>query len=168
MSRNVVLVLHDIRSAYNVGSMFRTADGMGVSRIYLSGYTQAPAEAGKRFLTDAQKALHKTALGAEYSVPWERTEDVSRLLDRLHGEGCHIVSLESGVGGSNIRSFGSGVGDVALFVGNEISGVEVDILARSDSVLEIPMRGVKRSLNVAVAVGIALFQLDDTMEAVTD
>lgn len=138
--------------------MFRTADGMGVSQVFLSGYTQAPAEKGRRFRTDAEKSLAKTALGAEYSVPWDRTGDLPALLGRLRGDGFRIVSLESGVGGWDIRSF-EPEGDIALLVGNETEGIGSGTLATSDVVLEIPMRGSKESLNVSVAAAIALFAL---------
>ncbi|MEI6650004.1 MAG: TrmH family RNA methyltransferase [Candidatus Moraniibacteriota bacterium] len=163
MSHKLYLVLHDIRSAHNVGSMFRTADGAGVSKIVLSGYTQVPAEEGKRFLTDAEKALAKTALGAEQTVPWEKTTEIGSVLDSLRSEGFRIVSLECGENGIDYRSFVP-TKNVALIVGNETEGVDAEILGASDTILEIPMKGVKRSLNVSVAAGIALFTLSGTME----
>jgi len=163
MERKTVLVMHDIRSAHNVGSMFRTADGLGVTRIYLSGYSQVPAIEGQRFLTDAEKALRKTALGAEYAVPWERAGSLPDLLAALRENGYSVVSLECGTGGTDIRRYRP-VGDIALIVGNETEGISDDILSGSDAVLEIPMRGVKESLNVSVATGIALFRLNGTIE----
>lgn len=164
MNPSIVLILHDIRSAHNVGSMFRTADGAGVSRIFLSGYTQAPAEERKRFPTDAEKAIRKTALGAEYAVPWERSDgELARLFDRLRHEGYLIVSLEQADGSLDYRDF-SPDRPVALVVGNETAGVSGETLAMSDVILEIPMAGVKESLNVSVATGIALFSLTGTMK----
>ncbi len=165
MSHKLFLILHDIRSAHNVGAMLRTADGAGVSKIYLSGYTQVPAEQGKKWLTDAEKSLAKTALGAEHTVPWERVSDIGERLSRLRSDGVAIVSLEAGEGSIDYRSFVP-TGSVALVVGNETEGIDPDIIRISDAVLEIPMRGVKRSLNVSVAAGIALFSLNDTMERV--
>ena len=163
MSHKLYLVLHDIRSAHNVGSMFRTADGAGVSKIVLSGYTQAPAEEGKRFLTDAEKSLAKTALGAERTVPWEKVTEVGVSLDSLRSEGYQIVSLECGRNGADYRTFVP-TRNVALIVGNETEGIDAGILGASDVILELPMKGVKRSLNVSVAAGIALFALSGTME----
>lgn len=161
--RKIVLVLHNIRSAHNVGAMFRTGDGLGVSRIYLSGYTQAPAEKERMALREGEAALRKTALGAEYAVSWERVADPVGLLARLKGEGFSVVALESGVGGTDIARYRP-LGDVALVVGHETEGVSPDLLGMSDAVVEIPMRGMKGSLNVSVAAGIALFSLAGTME----
>lgn len=163
MSHKLVLILHDIRSAHNVGSMFRTADAAGVTRIFLSGYTQVPADMSREWRTDAEKALAKTALGAEYAVPWECAEDVGALLSRLRSKGFAIVSLECGKGGVDYRSYVPDRG-IALIVGNETEGISTDILRESDVTLEIPMRGTKESLNVAVAAGIALFSLTGTMD----
>lgn len=163
MSHGLYLILHDIRSAHNVGAMFRTADGAGVTKILLSGYTQAPAEQGKKWLTDAEKSLAKTALGSEHSVPWERISDINESLSRLRDKNVQIVALETGDGSIDYRSFVP-QGDVALIVGNETEGIDPKILRVSDVILEIPMRGKKESLNVSVAAGIALFSLVSTME----
>lgn len=163
MNREIVLVLHNIRSAHNVGAMFRTGDGMGVSRIYLSGYTQAPAEEGRRILREGEAALRKTALGAEHAVPWERVENPVELVERLRDDGFSIVSLESGAGGSDIRGYHP-EDDVALLVGHETEGIAPELLSVSDVIVEIPMAGIKNSLNVSVAAGIALFWLNDTIE----
>lgn len=158
MDRSIVLILHNIRSAHNVGSMFRTADGMGVAKIFLSGYTQTPAEENRRLLREGEAALRKTALGAEYAVPWERVEDPLALMETLGGDGFTIISLESGVGGTDLRAYRP-EGNIALLVGHETEGIASDLLDASDIVLEIPMAGVKGSLNVSVAAGIALFHL---------
>lgn len=163
MSHKLFLILHDIRSAHNVGAMFRTADGVGVARIFVSGYTQAPAEQGKRWMTDAEKSLAKTALGAEHTVPWERVSDIHELVGRLRSEKISIVALETGESSIDYRSFAP-EGDVALVVGNETEGVDPEVLLLCDAVISLPMRGVKRSLNVSVATGIALFSLMSTME----
>jgi tRNA G18 (ribose-2'-O)-methylase SpoU len=142
--------------------MFRTADGAGVDTVFISGYTQSPAEQGKQWLTDAEKSLAKTALGAEHAVSWKRVSDIHELIDGLKGRGTDIVSLESGKGSVHYRSF-SPCRDVALIVGNETDGVATELLDKSDAILGIPMRGAKESLNVSVAAGIALFSLNDTM-----
>lgn len=118
-------------------------------------------------MTDAEKSLAKTALGAEHSVPWERVSDIGELFSRLRAEGIEIVSLETGEGSVDYRSFVP-KGGVALVVGNETEGVDGNIVRESDVVLEIPMRGAKESLNVSVAAGIALFSLVSTMEREED
>lgn len=163
MSHKLFLIVHDIRSAHNVGAMFRTADGAGVARVFVSGYTQAPAEPGKQWMTNAEKSLAKTALGAERSVPWERASDIHELVGRLRSEGISIVALETGESSIDYRSFVP-EGNVALIVGNETEGVDRELLRLCDDVISLPMRGVKRSLNVSVAAGIALFSLMSTME----
>ncbi|NTW13515.1 MAG: RNA methyltransferase [Candidatus Moranbacteria bacterium] len=165
MGPEIILILHDIRSAHNVGAMFRTADGAGVMKVFLSGYTQTPADPARSWKTNAEKALAKTALGAEYAVPWERADDIHTLMQHLRSEGFAIVSLECGKGGADYRSFVPDRG-VALVVGNETEGISGEILRESDVLLEIPMRGTKESLNVSVATGIALFSLASTMESV--
>lgn len=162
-NRDVLLVLHDIRSAHNVGSMFRTADGAGVGQIILSGYSPCPPKAGALYLTDADKAFRKTALGAESTVPWKKVSSLPRLMTRLKQEGYALVALEQAPGSIDYREYRS-TGKVALIVGNEVEGVESKILKRCDVILEIPMRGKKNSLNVSVATGIALYEILSTIE----
>lgn len=174
-NRDVLLVLHDIRSAHNVGSMFRTADGAGLARnasrsdaggsvsIYLSGYTPCPPREDALYLTDADKAFRKTALGAESTVPWKKVVSLPRLMTRLKQEGYALVALEQAPGSIDYREYRSN-GKVALIVGNEVEGVASKILKRCDVILEIPMRGKKNSLNVSVATGIALYEIVSTIE----
>lgn len=166
-----VLILHDIRSAHNVGSMFRTADGAGISEIILSGYTPCPptlhegATGGLMplYLTPAQKALKKTALGAEESVSWSKVSSLARLITRLKKDGYEIVALEQATGSVDYRRYRPKQ-KVALLVGNEVGGVARKTLAACDVILEIPMHGRKNSLNVSVATGIALYQIIGTMK----
>jgi tRNA G18 (ribose-2'-O)-methylase SpoU len=158
-----LLILHDIRSAHNVGSMFRTADGAGVDEIILSGYTPLPPKKDALYLTDADKALRKTALGAENAVPWKKVVSVTRLMARLKKEGYERVVLEQATGSIDYRQYRRAA-KVALIVGNEVGGVEQKILQRSDVIIELPMRGIKNSLNVSVATGIALYQIIATMK----
>jgi len=159
----LLLVLHDIRSAHNVGSMFRTADGAGVDEIILSGYTPVPPKSEALYLTDADKALKKTALGAEESVSWSKVASLPRLITRLKKDGYEIVALEQATGSVDYRQYRPKQ-KVALLVGNEVGGVAAKVLARCDVILEIPMRGEKNSLNVSVATGIALYQIIGTMK----
>lgn len=158
-----LLILHDIRSAHNVGAMFRTADGAGVSEIILSGHSPVPPKPGALYLTDADKALKKTALGAEEYVPWKQVASLSRLIGRLKKDGYEVLALEQSEGSIDYRDYRPAE-KVALIVGNEVGGVDRKTLGRCDTILEIPMRGKKNSLNVSVATGIALYQIIGTME----
>ncbi len=143
-NNQIYLILDNIRSAYNVGSLFRTADAAGVSKIYCCGFTPTPAQ--------------KTALGAENTVPWEHFSQSWRLIKKLKKEGFHIASLEITKQSINMFSY-TPTFPIAIMLGNEISGVKKSLLNRSDSVIHIPMHGMKESLNVAVAGGIALYYI---------
>lgn len=153
----IVLILHNVRSMENVGAMFRTADAMGVSKIYLVGYTPAPTDRFGRKVT----RLAKAALGAEDTVPWEREVDVQKLISNLKSGGCTVLSLEQDARSVLLTEYirHQKNKDVALIVGNEVEGVPKEVLDVSDVIVEISMMGKKESLNVSVATGIALFEL---------
>lgn len=142
------VVLNDIRSLHNVGAIFRTADGAGVEKIWLCGITGFPPQGG----------IAKTALGAQDYVPWEYREDILSLLKKLKHEGYQIVLLEQMQGALPHDAF-KPAGAVCLVVGNEVSGVSPDMQTLCDAAIEIEMNGIKNSLNVAVAFGIAVYQL---------
>jgi 23S rRNA (guanosine2251-2'-O)-methyltransferase len=161
--RSIVVIVHDVRSAHNVGSIFRTADGAGASGVYLTGYTPAPPTGKEPYLTRAQKDLAKTALGAEASVPWEKRVRLAPVLSRLRREGFEIVALEQDQGSVDYRLYEPSQ-KVALLVGNEVAGMGRSVLGRCDRIVEIPMRGKKNSLNVSVAFGIAVFEIKSKME----
>ncbi len=158
MNKKMYLVLHDIRSAHNVGSLFRTADGMGVSKIYLTGYTGAPID---RFGRKDSK-ISKVSLGAEDTVPWEKvgdtTELMTELIQLLHSDGVEVVALEQTKNSIPLHEYRTKK-DIALIVGNEVEGVPEEILKHVDTVVEIPMYGKKESLNVSNAGAIALYEL---------
>ena len=135
--------MHNIRSAYNVGSIFRTADAAGVSRIYLGGYTPAG---------DSEKVI-KTALGAEKSVAWEKYFNTWKLIEKLKFEGVNMAALEQSKSSRDYRKFKPKF-PLAIVIGNEVKGLSPNILKRANSVWHIPMLGQKESLNVAVATGI--------------
>jgi len=158
MKKELFLILHDIRSAYNVGAIFRTADGAGVSKIYLSGYTPIPSDENKSHKTQADKMIEKTALGAEKSIPWEKCEDLEKLLEKLKKDKINIVALEKNDGATDIKKYKTKF-PMALILGNEVKGVPLDILQKCDAVVSIPMRGQKESLNVSVAAGIAMYEI---------
>ena len=149
--KTIILILHNVRSVFNVGSIFRTADAFGVKKIYLTGYTPDPAA--------------KTALGAEKYVKWERVKNIQRLIHNLKENDFSIISLENNVLGSiSINRFASRASkkkfkNIAIILGNEVKGIPKSVRDISDAVIEIPMRGKKESLNVSVAAGIALYAL---------
>lgn len=149
MERQLYLVLNNIRSAYNVGSMFRTADAVGVKKIFICGYTPR---------ADHPK-VDKTALGATAAVPWEYHAQVGRLLKKLKSKNITIAALEQSKYSTDLFRYIPPMGPLALIVGNEVAGLSKALLARVDHVLEIPMHGRKESLNVSVAAGIALYRL---------
>ncbi len=145
-----VLVLDNIRSLYNVGSMFRTADGFGVAGIVLCGYTGTPEQHLSK--------IGKVALGAEYSVPWEKGGATWRAIERLKKRGYAVAGLERAEGSMPIASYRRPK-KLALVVGNESRGLSPAVRKRLDVMLEIPMAGIKESFNVSVACGIALYAL---------
>lgn len=144
----VIVICHNIRSAFNVGSIFRTADGAGVSKIILGGYSAHPPH----------PKLEKTALGAEKNVPFERVWQTWRALEDLKEQGYKIVALEKCRGAGNIFEFKPRF-PIALVLGNEVKGLSKNILSRCDDIVSIPMAGQKESLNVSVAFGVAVYQL---------
>jgi len=144
------VIIHDVRSVLNVGSIFRTADGAGVEKIYLTGYTPGPD-------THADK-IAKTALGAEKVIPWERVRRVGDVVRRLKREGVLVIGLERTKNAIDYRKFKPKF-PLALIVGNEVEGISRNVAQYTDTIIEIPMRGKKESLNVAVAFGIAAYEL---------
>ena len=154
--KEIVVVLHNVRSLHNVGSIFRTADAAGVSKIYLCGITPSPAD---RF-GKLRPQLTKVSLGAEKTVGWEavKSSNEAKLLKKLKKEGFKILAVEQSKKSVPYFKF-KHAGKIALIMGNEVRGLPRSILKISDKVLEIPMRGRKESLNVGVAFGIAVFGL---------
>lgn len=150
--KNFCAILFNIRSAHNVGSIFRTADGAGVAKLYLCGYTPTPND------RNVGKDISKTALGAETFVLWEKHRQTVRLIKKLKKEGARIVALEQ-TPNSILYSKFKPKFPLCLIVGNEVSGIPKSILSLADDIIEIPMQGKKESLNVAVAFGIAAYNL---------
>ena len=146
--KKIYLVLQNVRSLFNVGAMFRCADVFGVDKVYLCGYTGFPP----------RDQISKTALGADEWISWERQGQTLTLIKKLKKQGIKIVVLETGSKSRSLPKFKPKF-PMALVVGNEIKGVSQNILSLADEVVEIPMSGKKDSLNVAVAAGIALYQL---------
>lgn len=144
----VVVVLDRVRSVYNVGSFFRTADGAGVEKIYLCGYTGTPPHRG----------IAKTALGAELEVPWEHRTSAVELVEELAAEGYEIAAAETSDEALDLFEWTPQFPTCVVF-GNEVDGVPSEILERADVCVQLPMLGVKDSLNVAVAGGAVLYEL---------
>ncbi|MEW6408005.1 MAG: RNA methyltransferase [Patescibacteria group bacterium] len=143
-----VLVLHNIRSRFNVGAIFRTADAAGINKIYLCGITPAPPH----------PKINKVALGAEKFIPYEKHWQTGRLIKKLKKEGHQILALEQSKKSAPYFKLKPN-SKAALILGNEIKGLPPKILRQADKILEIPMRGKKESLNVAVACGIVCFEI---------
>lgn len=155
----ISLLLHNIRSTHNVGSIFRTAEGFGVEKIILTGYTPFPAYAGDPRLPHlAQKItkqIEKTALGASSSVPFEYHDN---LLTWLDSNTLPLVALEQDPHSHNLADF-TPPNEFVLVLGEEVDGIPAELLTRCEAIVEIPMKGAKESFNVSVAAGIALFSL---------
>lgn len=152
----LTLILHNIRSVHNAGSIFRTADAAGVSKIFLTGYTPAPLDRFKL----PRKDFAKVSLGAERSVPWESAAQLAPVLKKLKKDGYTVVAIEQSKNSTPLFCFKSKKdAKIAIVMGNEVLGISPQSLTYADHILEIPMRGKKESLNVSVAAGIALFAL---------
>lgn len=151
-----ILILPNIRSAINVGAIFRTADGSGIDKIYLVGVTPRPTDQFGRI----QKDIAKSALGAETWVKWEYKEKLIPLINSLKKQGYEIVALEQSEKSIDYRKYKKSK-KMALILGEEVNGIEKKILDKCDNIIEIPMHGKKESLNVSVATGVALFRILD-------
>lgn len=152
----IFLILYNVRSSHNVGSLLRTADGAGVSKVFLTGYTPAPVD---RFGRKDPK-IAKVSLGAEETVLWEKA-DTLELIGKLQEEGVAVVALEQSPHSVPLRAYHPHGVALALVVGSEVDGIPETVLSRCDTVVEIPMRGKKESFNVSVAGAIALYFLSD-------
>lgn len=156
IKQELIIVLPDIRSVYNVGAIFRTADAIGASKIYLTGITPQPKDRFGRVRQDIAKA----ALGSENTVDWEWKKSATNLIKKLKSQGYHIIALEQSKKSVDYKKV-KPTGKSVFVVGNEVLGVSKKILDLSDIIVEIPMRGKKESLNVSVSFGIALFRIFD-------
>lgn len=156
----IIVIAHNIRSTHNVGAIFRTAEGFGIKKIILSGYTPYPRlERDTRLPHISEKLtaqIHKTALGAETIVPFEYQEESD--ITALKEAGYRIVGLEQDARSTLLTRY-EAPHKIALVLGEEVHGIPADVLAQCEDILEIPMKGKKESFNVSVAAGIALYQL---------
>lgn len=145
---SLILIAHDIRSLHNVGSLFRTCDGAGVDKLYLTGHSGFPP----------RKEITKTALGAESCVSWEHHWTLAPVIEIVRAQGYTVAAIERNAESQSYSDYP--VPDkLALILGNEVTGVETDTLQGADAVLHVPMLGQKESLNVGVCAGIVLYGL---------
>lgn len=146
----VIVILDNVRSLNNIGSVFRTADAFLIEKIWLCGFTATPPH----------KDIQKTALGATETVDWEYTEDVLELVKNLQGQGIKVYSIEQAENATMLDQFTPKKGEkYALIFGNEVKGVQQQIVSAGDGVLEIPQLGSKHSLNIAVSAGVVLWDV---------
>ncbi len=154
-TQSIILLLDNVRSAHNVGSIFRTAEGVGVEKIYCLCTTPVPIDRFGR----KRKDLAKVALGAEDLIKWERIEDENKMLElvrKLQKDGWKVVALEQADNAVNYSDV-KPAQKMLVIVGNEVGGISAELLKVADTVAEIPMRGMKESLNVSVATGVFLY-----------
>ncbi len=148
------VILDNIRSAYNVGAIFRTADAVGVEKIFLCGYTPAPRDRFGREMPE----IAKTSLGAAARVPWQQYTSTTQVVDELTAQGIFCVAIEQTSTATSLYET-TFTGPTAVVFGNEVSGVSPEVLAVVAASVELPMYGMKESLNVSVTAGIVLYEL---------
>lgn len=145
----LIVVLDDVRSMHNVGSVLRTADAFRVEAVYLCGITGTPPHAD----------IHKTALGAEDSVSWKYFDNALEAVRELKGRGVKVLSVEQAEGSTMLPDFRAEQGEAyAVVLGNEVKGVHQEVIDESDGCLEIPQFGTKHSMNVSVTAGIIIYK----------
>jgi tRNA G18 (ribose-2'-O)-methylase SpoU len=153
----IYIVLENVRSLFNVGAVFRTADAVAAAGVYLAGFTGTPP----------RKEIRRVALGAEESVPWRYAPDAPSAVRALRSRGVHVVALEQAAGSVDFREYAYRL-PVAVVVGHEVEGVSPETLDVCEGAVHIPMLGEKVSLNVSVAAGVMLYELLRAVQAVED
>lgn len=160
--KSFVVIAHDIRSCLNIGSLLRTADGLGVDRLYLTGYTPYPSSDRDDRLPHQSKKIHnqihKSALGAEDIVNWVHDSDVDNVIKKLKDQGYEIFALEQNAKAINLAELRPPQ-KIALLLGSEVEGIDSKLLNECDQIIEIPMRGKKESYNVVQAFAMAGYQI---------
>ncbi|TYP99915.1 SpoU rRNA methylase family protein [Tenacibaculum adriaticum] len=152
----IIVVLDNVRSLNNVGSVFRTSDAFLIEKIYLCGITATPPN----------KEIHKTALGATESVDWEYVEDTLTLVEKLKADNVKVLSIEQAENSTMLNTFiPKSNQKYAVVFGNEVKGVQQNVVSASDMCLEIPQLGTKHSLNISVSCGVVLWDLFSKMRA---
>lgn len=144
----IIVVLENIRSAYNVGSVFRTSDAFLIEAIYIIGYSAKPPH----------KEIKKTALGAEETVAWRYFKTSTEAITELKASGYNVYAVEQAEGSTHLQQVNYAGDRIAIIFGNEVTGVEQDTILACDGCIEIPQMGMKHSLNIATAVGVVLWE----------
>ena len=146
----LIVVLDNIRSLHNIGSVFRTSDAFLIEKIYLCGITAQPPH----------KEIHKTALGATESVDWEYFDTTMEAVKKLQMEGVHVMAIEQAENSTSLQDFNIAPSQkYAIIMGNEVKGVQQEVVSACDAVIEIPQYGTKHSLNIAVTAGVVIWDL---------
>lgn len=160
MAISLIIIAHNIRSTHNVGSLMRTAEGLGVSKLYLTGYTPYPkCDNDERLPHVAEKVgarIHKTALGAEKSLPWEHHPDVHEVLMNLKKNNFTVAGLEQATNSQSLPDF-KPPDNLAILLGSEVTGIAGELQNKLDYCIEIPMKGKKESFNVVEAATMAMY-----------
>ncbi len=159
-TRKLVVIAHDIRSCHNVGSLLRTAEGLGVDTVWFTGYTPYPGKPNDDRLphiaAKIDKDINKTALGTQNSVAWETSEDLRSVITKLKRSGYHIIALEQDKRALSLVDYKPGA-KTAILLGREVEGIDPEILELCDDIVEIPMLGKKESFNVVQAAAMMLY-----------
>lgn len=162
VKNELIVIVHNIRSTFNVGAILRTADGLGVSKVYFTGYSPYPRQKNDKRLPHLSSKItdqiHKTALGAEESVPHEYNDDILNTIHHLKAAGFTIVGLEQNPESILLPNL-KPPAKCALLLGEEVNGLNQELINECDILTEIPMKGKKESFNVSVAAAIALYEL---------
>jgi tRNA G18 (ribose-2'-O)-methylase SpoU len=159
---SIVLIAHNLRSSHNVGSLLRTAEGLGVKEVYLTGYTPYPISDGDPRLPHLAQKIHKqivkTSLGAEETLLWQHQDNISNVVTRLKADGYTVMAIEQTPTSTPLTEY-LRPEKLVLVVGREVEGIEQEVLALCDGALEIPMFGKKESFNVVQAAAMALYHV---------
>jgi len=160
VNREIIVIAHNIRSCHNVGSLLRTADGLNILTVFLTGYTPYPKTSNDarlpHIISKIEKQIHKTALGAENTVHWQHHQDILRLLSRLKNDGYICYALEQTPGAIPLEQVEYG-NKIVILVGNELNGLEKQVIKNCHLTIMIPMLGAKESFNVVQAAAMALY-----------
>lgn len=161
--RQIILIAHNLRSCHNVGSLLRTAEGLGVQEVIFSGYTPYPVMVNAKrdprlphIADKVAKQINKTALGAEHMIAWRHDPDIFEVLDKLQSDGWTVAAIEQAPNSMTLPDY-QAPEKIALLVGREVDGVESSVLKACDTIIEIPMFGHKESFNVVQAAAMAMY-----------
>lgn len=158
--RTIVIIAHDIRSTHNIGALLRTADGLGINHVYLTGYSPYPKKSSDTrlpYIADKlEKQINKTALGAQHSVAWTHSEDIHEVITQLRKDSYNVIGLEQTDNSIALPSYQPNQ-KVAILLGREVEGIDPQLCKLCDATIEIPMSGKKESFNVVEAATMAMY-----------